>query len=380
MKKISFITQDLFSRGAQYATAQMAKGMIKAGYSVEIVVSQVHKKLRAEGRQVEFSVPVSVTWHYLSHCRVRQNILELRQYLRTTDADVVVSMNPDYSSALAIASFGLRKIPLMVHVEHAIPGYTIMGERRKSVGRLSLRGILSLMKWARFHRIFVVSRAAIKDFTRMNPWVVHDRVRLVYNPVVGENLDKKESSFDVSHPWLLNNEGWKTFISAGCYHKNKGQDYIIKAFSILKHRGVKARVILFGEGSEEKYYRQLVKEFNLEDHVDMPGYTDRLIPALKKSHGYIQASHAESFGISIVEALYCNNIVVATDCPFGPREILQDGKYGLLIEPSNVEALADGIEQASKMNRTAVDSWSWRRYTLDEAVRKYCEGIGINEL
>ena len=54
----------------------------------------------------------------------------------------------------------------------------------------------------------------------------------------------------------------------------------------------------------------------------------------------------EAFGIVQVEAMMCGATVVAADCPTGPRELLQEGKYGYLVPPRDPIAMADGIEAA----------------------------------
>ena len=100
--KVAFIIQDLFLQGAQHVTALMVRGFIQRGFEVDLIVSKVHTDQRAEGITDEFDVPESTHWIYLKSRKARENIGEIRAYLKTTDAVAVIAMSPNYTQALRL--------------------------------------------------------------------------------------------------------------------------------------------------------------------------------------------------------------------------------------------------------------------------------------
>ena len=77
------------------------------------------------------------------------------------------------------------------------------------------------------------------------------------------------------------------------------------------------------------------------------------LPYMRAADGFVLSSQSEGFGNVLVEAMGCGTPVLSTDCPYGPSDILADGKYGILVPPRDPEALASGLERL----RDARNSW-----------------------
>ena len=117
---------------------------------------------------------------------------------------------------------------------------------------------------------------------------------------------------------------------------------MIKAFSIVrKHR--LTRLIILGEGEQRTKLEALVQELGLNDDVSMPGFVDNPFAYMSKASVFVLSSLSEGFGNVLVEAMACGCPVVSTDCPGGPAEILENGKYGSLVPVGDVELLAKEI-------------------------------------
>ena len=84
----------------------------------------------------------------------------------------------------------------------------------------------------------------------------------------------------------------------------------------------------------------------MSDRVTLTGFVTDPFPVFRRAELAVSSSRYEGFGNAIVEALACGTPVVATDCPYGPREILADGRYGLLTPVGDADALAVAITRA----------------------------------
>ena len=373
--KVAFVIQDLFRQGAQASTAMMVRGFIERGYVVDLIVSHVHLDYRNNNMDGEFPVPKQANWIYLEKRKARDNIVELRRYLRTTDAFAVIAMSPTYTKAVRIAAIGLPHCPRLIHVEHGLASCDDKGKRILPRSKLSFHALYGKWFWSGFYRIFVVSSAAIEDFRSVFPWCPKKQFYLVHNPVIGEDFfDRANRS--ALHPWLQDKK-CRTLVSAGAYVLNKGHMTILTAFSELARRGVSARVVVFGRGELERKYKEYVAKHCLGNMVSIAGFTDNILAEERVSDGYILSSETESFGIALVEAMACGCPVIATDAPFGPREILQDGRYGRLVPVGDYVAMADAIEELCKGKIAKPPTESWKCYTISSAVDKYERGIGI---
>jgi glycosyltransferase involved in cell wall biosynthesis len=80
--------------------------------------------------------------------------------------------------------------------------------------------------------------------------------------------------------------------------------------------------------------------------VQLVGAVDNPLAWMRRARVFVLASQYEGFGNVLVEALAVGTRVVATDCPVGPREVLQDGRLGALLPTGDVRALAAAMAQA----------------------------------
>src|SRR6185295_775946 len=100
------------------------------------------------------------------------------------------------------------------------------------------------------------------------------------------------------------------------------------------------RLVLVGEGKERPALEEFVRAKGLSHQVTFAGYTNDPFAWLMRARVAVCSSIYEGLCNAIIEALGCGTPVVSTDCPFGPREILQNGKFGTLVPLGDAEALA----------------------------------------
>ena len=129
---------------------------------------------------------------------------------------------------------------------------------------------------------------------------------------------------------------------------SKDYNTLLKSFKILKDKGIKQKLYVIGSGPSKERIASLIKEYQLEDLVFLLGRMKNPYIWLKNSNFFIHSSKFEGFGLVLVEAGYSGKVVISSRCPVGPRDILKEGKCGILFEVGNEEELADSIEKILK--------------------------------
>jgi len=133
--------------------------------------------------------------------------------------------------------------------------------------------------------------------------------------------------------------------------------------------------MILGEGEERPKLEALVRDLGLEKDVALPGFVDNPYKYMKRAALFVLSSRWEGLPTVLIEALALGTPVVSTDCPSGPREILENGKLGKLVPAGNVKALASAVMGTLVENTRRTISSS--AYTLDTAVKRYLEVLGI---
>jgi glycosyltransferase involved in cell wall biosynthesis len=141
---------------------------------------------------------------------------------------------------------------------------------------------------------------------------------------------------------------------------------------------VEARLLILGEGEERARLETMVNELGLEDAVELPGFVAAVPSFIGAAAVVVMPSRIEGFGNALVEAMAGGVPVVATACPGGPADILDDGRYGPLVPVDDPEALAAGIAAALEQP-VAPEVLQARaaEFSLDKIVARYLAVLGL---
>ena len=201
-----------------------------------------------------------------------------------------------------------------------------------------------------------------------------EKFRVIYNPTVDEELLKKAEE-PLDHPWFHDDGEPPVILAAGRLHISKDFPTLPRAFALVR-KEVPSRLVILGEGEKRKELEKLAQELGIREDLDLPGFVENPYKYTKHAAVFVLSSQWEGLPTVLVEAMACGCPVVSTDCPSGPREILKDGEYGVLVPPKDPEKLAQGIprvlenqdlrrELSVKGKRRALD------FTVDRAVEEY---------
>lgn len=144
--------------------------------------------------------------------------------------------------------------------------------------------------------------------------------------------------------WEEGNE--PLFVTASRLVAVKRHDLLLDAFRKVLRTQPSARLVILGTGAEENHIRQRIAEIGLETSVDVLGFVDDPLEWMSRATAFVMASDEEGFGQVLVEAMSVGCPVVSTDAlGGGPRYVLNDGAYGVLVPRGDRDALAAGMKR-----------------------------------
>ena len=155
----------------------------------------------------------------------------------------------------------------------------------------------------------------------------------------------------------------------------KRLDFIFEAFSQTV-KEIPSRLMILGEGEYRSELEQLARQLGIENFIYFAGFKENIYPYLARSDIFVHACHHEEFGYTMIEAMACGLPVISQDCPYGPGEILDGGKYGILVSDTGDMAHAIKKLLSDSLIRKDLSQKSLLRaenYSLDKIIALYEE-------
>ena len=169
-----------------------------------------------------------------------------------------------------------------------------------------------------------------------------EKIVVLYDPIINNSTilkKKKNVSVEVKN---LNKD---YFLSIGRLTKQKNHTLLIDLFLHLKKIGKNHNLYILGEGEEEKFLKEKILRLNLQDRVFLLGFKKNIFPYILLSRAIISPSLWEDPGAVMIEAAFCNKIVLSSDCKNGPKEFLMHNKAGYLFKNNNLSSLIDSFNE-----------------------------------
>lgn len=252
------------------------------------------------------------------------------------DMDIIVAsmeLMPTYM-AVIVAMLLRKKVIGWVHINID----SILNDKNKII-RFLHRNILLKFFYNKLDRIIAVSNGAKENISKYLNDKNRNKVKCIYNPIkINEIKEKAKEKLveKIEKPFIM---------GIGRLERQKNFILLIRAYRILLDRGIKHSLIILGQGSQKEYLVNEVKKLNMEEKVKFLGFKENPYKYLNQADVFVQSSIYEGLPTVLIEALVLNIPVVATNCPDGANEILDNGKYGLLVKMNDEKALADAIEK-----------------------------------
>jgi glycosyltransferase involved in cell wall biosynthesis len=339
---IAISMQDLSGGGVERQTLTLAAELQERGVAVVLLVNEARGELRD-------AVPASLRLVDLQCRRTIRAIPHIARFLRRERPDVLLA-NLNHNNIAAVLGNLLAGMPSKVVIcQHSVlsPDYL----RTKGWSHRVTPMIYRMISPG-FARAVAVSTGVAQEF-RTIAHIPQRKIAVIHNPVIGPDFEAK-SQQTVTHPWL-DDRSRPVFVTAGRLVPIKDHETLLRALALYR-REHDGRLLILGSGPLREILGALAKELRLEDAVDFLGYQENPLPYFRRADAFVLSSYAEGFGNVLVEAMGCGTPVIATNCEHGPAEILDDGRYGVLVETRNARALADAMARISELSNLWPDA------------------------
>jgi glycosyltransferase involved in cell wall biosynthesis len=322
--RIAFFIRALKGGGAQRDTILLANAIAARGIAVELLTLAPEGPLRPLVSAHVAIVPVAGG-------KMRASIPGLRRALIERRPDVLISAEAAPNLiALAAARLVPRAIrPRVVLREVASPSIALRHDPYLQ-NRIAYRLLRYAYRFA--DTVVTLTEGARCDLAQNFGVPERKLVRMTANAVIDDAAVASETERD---PNLI--------VSVGRLSPEKDHATLIRAFSALDPRW---RLEIAGDGPMRELLLALIRDLGLEKRVALSGFVTDPFSVFRRAALMVSSSRYEGFGNAIVEALSCGTPVVATDCPYGPREILDNGRFGTLVPAGDSGALAKAIAHA----------------------------------
>ena len=330
-RKASVFLPSLRGGGAERAMVRLAMGLTDAGVETELVLAQV------EGPYLE-QLPKDLPVVDLKARRVLTALPGLVRYLRARNPDALIAAMA-HTNVIAVWAHRLARVPtkLALVVQNTLSRSLAGGPRR---ARLVPWLIRRFYPWA--DSVVAVSEGVADDMAE-HLGFPRAGIDVVFNPMVSEDLPERAREA-VTHRWLADEETIPVILGVGRLNRQKNFWLLLEAFSILRAQRP-VRLLILGEGEERASLEAKVAELGIGDDTDLPGFADNPFSHMARADVFALSSDWEGLPGVLIEALATGCPIVATDCPSGPFEILDRGRFGKLVPMDDPEALAKALAE-----------------------------------
>lgn len=327
--RILFFVSSMHSGGAERVAATLSSAWARRGDSVTLVPTFTGKgtcfyKLNPGVRLVWLADRMG--WLGRKVFPPLAKWFAIRQLVRETQPDVIVSFLTNVNVTVLMATKGMG-VPVLV-CERTSPAFSQAAQnwlarmRRKT--------------YPRADAVVLQSPHATESFGQMVPGL--KRLLWVPNPLPPDLLD-------VDIQANANTLPARQLVAMGRLRDLKQFDLLIRVFASLANDFPDWNLTIWGEGPERENLQRQIDEAGLRERIRLAGRTRTPWEELAGADLFVMTSRVEGFPNVLLEAMALDRPCVALDCPHGPREMTDDGRYALLVPLNDDRRLADALSQ-----------------------------------
>lgn len=379
-KKVLFYNGSLRMGGIERVLVEVLQNLDRSNLDIDLVIEDGIRSLNV----FEKDIPKDIKLYYLKPEEIikktdfyrqnRKNIFykvmynlmmayegyvkkeNLKKIIKDKHYDVVIDFDMGLSKQINFVD-AKKKI---AWIHSSIEKWYVKESRIKRLGE----------RLKKYDKIVTICDAMKESTEKLYPFL-KEKIIIIYNPFnferiienskekVDENLKEHyEKDFIVSVMRLTEN--------------SKDFDTLISGFKLAKEKKIKEKLYILGDGPDRDKIEKKIKKEGMENEIILLGNIKNPYPWIKKAKMLVHSSRFEGFGLVLVEGLILNKIVISSDCPIGPKEVLEKGAIGYLYNVGDYRKLGELIVEKLENSDIDLD-------LIRERILKYSKDIVIKE-
>lgn len=331
-RRIAIVLPNLGIGGAERISITLAEELLAEGFAVDLVL------LRAIGPLLA-TVPSEVRVIGLNAQRLRKSLTGLRRYFRQArPIAAYANIWPlTLTAAVAAKLAGGGPKVITMHQNSLTSQYVESGRHSALAMKAALRLELALAR-----QVVGCSNGVIDDLAAL-AGVPRSRFNVIPNPVKIRSAVDAQAVAAADDLWGV--PRGRRILAVGNLKPQKNYPLLLDAYAAMD-KGDADRLIIIGEGELRDALERQARKLGIERWLRMPGQSECLEAFYQTADLFVMSSRHEGLPTVMIEALGFGLRIVSTDCPSGPREILDDGRLGRLVPMDDPVALAKAMEEA----------------------------------
>ncbi|WP_440653637.1 glycosyltransferase [Candidatus Pelagibacter sp. HIMB1506] len=354
MKKIKLYFFHPYSRigGADLSLSRLINSLDKKKYSITFITLEKPKINYYLNRKIDIKV--------IKQKRVIFSIFDLREIVKKNKekfSKVIFLSNQNFANVISIISLlGIKWVKIILIERNNPIELNYSGKIKDKIIKVLIK-----LTYRFSDRIIAISKELGRDLQKL----CKKKVTTIYNPSFDKNIlkfIKKKKNSDT-----------KIILNVARFEKQKNHSMLLESFKDI-HNQVNANLLLVGYGAEKKKISNFINKNKLNNRIIIVKDYINVFKYYKIADLFVLTSLYEGFGNVLVEAGIFKIPIISTDCKSGPKEILNNGKYGDLVKIGQTKKLSKLILKNLKFpNKNKITKMykSLKRFNIQNHINAY---------
>ena len=351
-KKIIFILPSLYGGGAERIVLNLLKHIDRSKFTPVLAL------VKKEGRYLQ-DVPKDVELIDLEVKQARYSLFKIAKLIREQKPDIIFTSLSHLNLLIAlIRPFFSKKIKFIARESNTV------SEQNKRDKYPKINDLLYKLVYNNYDLI-VTQAKAMRDDLMQNYNIDKAKMKIIYNPVDIDYIKKRSDEKMADLP-----KGKFNLLAVGRLSEQKGYDLLLESFAKLDESFY---LTILGEGEKKDELENKIKELDIENRVDLRGFSSNPYAYMKEADLLVLSSRYEGLPNVVLEANSLGVGVVAYDSSGGTGEIVKDGVNGYLVKPFDTDEFAFKILYVKdhQLDTKVIANIIQNSYRIDKIIKEY---------